>query len=191
MTLSSTNEGRVFKAEDFSKKSMQNLTFTECSFHNCNFSESLLHNAKFCTCTFYDCNLSLVKLDGCRIQEVTFVDCKIVGAEFFKCEKRFFSATYNNCLLNFCNFSDLNMKNCQFKGSKIIECYFTNTCLSGADFSHTDLTGTTFHNCDLSRANFSKATQYAIDPQTNKINKAQFSLPEAVGLLRTFDIKLL
>ena len=77
-----------------------------------------------------------------------------------------------------------------FIGSKLKENYFTNTCLIGADFYDVDLSGTIFHNCDLSKADFSSATQYAIDPQTNKIKKARFSLPEAVGLLRTFDITI-
>ncbi len=80
------------------------------------------------------------------------------------------------------------MKNASFKGSNLKENYFTGTSLISADFTDVDLSGTIFHNCDLSKADFSSATQYDIDPQTNKIKKAKFSLPEAVGLLRAFDI---
>lgn len=82
------------------------------------------------------------------------------------------------------------MKNCSFSGSKIKECQFTNTLLNGADFCDVDLSGSIFHHCDLSKADFSTATNYDIDPLTNKIKKAQFSLPEAAGLLRGFDILL-
>ncbi|MCE2983208.1 MAG: pentapeptide repeat-containing protein [Parachlamydia sp.] len=78
------------------------------------------------------------------------------------------------------------MKNHSFKKSKLKECYFTNTVLKGSDFSGVDLLGTIFHNCDLSQSDFSSATQYDIDPRTNKINKAKFSFPEAVGLLRSY-----
>lgn len=184
-------EGKTIKSENFSKKSLENHLFTSCSFTNCDFSESILRNAKFCSCTFVNCNLSLVKLDGCRFQDSQFIDCKIVGAEFFKCEKTFFTVTFKNCLLHYCNFSDLNMKSSSFKGSKLKECHFTNTTLAGADFSDVDLTGTIFHNCDLCKADFSTATQYNIDPQTNKIKKAKFSFPEAVGLLRGFDITII
>jgi uncharacterized protein YjbI with pentapeptide repeats len=102
-----------------------------------------------------------------------------------------FSVSFKNCLLQYCNFSELNMKNTSFSGSKLKENYFTNTNLSGADFSGVDLSGTIFHNCDLSKADFSNATQYNIDPQTNKIKKAKFSLPEVVGLLRGFDVTLI
>jgi uncharacterized protein YjbI with pentapeptide repeats len=129
-------------------------------------------------------------LDGCRIQDVRFLDCKIVGAEFFKCEKFFFSANFENCMIQCCNFSDLNMKKANFSGSKIKECYFMNTCLNGANFSGAELLGTTFHNCDLCKADFSRTTQYSIDPGTNKIKKAKFSLPEVVGLLHGLDITI-
>jgi uncharacterized protein YjbI with pentapeptide repeats len=111
-----------------------------------------------------------------------------VGAEFFKCVRTFFSASFKNCLLSYCNFSDLNLKNTHFDGSKIQESFFSNTVLIGADFTDADLSGTLFHNCDLCKADFSTAVRYSIDPQTNKIKKAKFSLPEAVGLLQGFEI---
>jgi uncharacterized protein YjbI with pentapeptide repeats len=119
---------------------------------------------------------------------VQFSGCKIIGVDFFKCEKVFFSANFENCLLHYCNFSDLNMKNVRFNGSKIKESHFTNTCLSNADFNGAELSGTIFHNSDLRKADFSGATQYSIDPGTNKIKKAKFSLPEVVGLLHGLDI---
>lgn len=80
------------------------------------------------------------------------------------------------------------MKDISFKESKIHEAYFSNTILNGASFADSDLLGTIFHNCDLCKADFSTASRYSIDPQTNKIKKAKFSLPEAVGLLQGFDI---
>lgn len=183
-------EGKAYKSEDFSKKVLDNSTFTHCTFNHCNFSECFLRNSKFCFCTFVDCNLSLIKIEGTRLQEVQFQECKIVGVEFFKCEKLFFSVCFKNCLLHYCNFSDLPMKNGRFHGSKLKENHFTNTCLIGADFSGVDLTGTIFHNCDLSKADFSTAVHYNIDPQTNKIKHAKFSLPEAIGLLRAFDVTI-
>jgi len=40
-------------------------------------------------------------------------------------------------------------------------------------------------------ADFASAVRYDIDPQTNKIKKAKFSLPEAVGLLKGFAITIM
>lgn len=185
------NEEQVIKSKDFSKKSLEGRVFTSCSFNSCDFSESILCNAKFCSCIFVNCNLSLPKLEGCRFQDAQFIECKIVGAEFFKCEKSFFSTSFKKCLLQYCNFSDLNMKNTSFNGSHLKENHFTNTFLSGADFTDVDLSGTIFHNCDLCKADFSSAMRYDIDPRANKIKKAKFSLPEAVGLLRGFDITII
>lgn len=82
------------------------------------------------------------------------------------------------------------MKKISFSGSKLKECHFTNTNLNNADFGKVDLSGTVFHNCDLSKADFTSAVQYDIDPQTNKIKKARFSLPEAVSLLKGFDVTI-
>ncbi len=108
----------------------------------------------------------------------------------FSNAKNLFSANFKNCLLQYCNFSDLNMKNSSFKGSKLKDSHFTNTILKSADLSDVDLSRTLFHNCGLCNADFSSATQYVIDPRTNKIKKAKFSFPEAAGLLRAFDITI-
>lgn len=185
-----TLELKVVKTENFAKKNLNGSSFIECTFESCDFSESMLQNAKFYLCTFVNCNLSLTKLGGCRFQDVKFIACKIVGGEFFKCDKVFFSASFKNCIMQYCNFSDLNMKRASFSGSRLKDGHFTNTVLVETDFDGVDLAGTIFHNCDLSKADFSKASQYNIDPQTNKIKGAKFSLPEAMGLLRGFEITI-
>lgn len=188
MTDSLSYEEKTFKSENFSERSLEGHFFDSCAFINCDFSKSNLRNANFSGCVFTNCNLSLPKLDACRLQDIQFIDCKIVGAEFFKCGKAFQTVSFKKCLILYCNFSDLNMKNTHFDGSKIQEAFFTNTVLHGAGFKDVDLSGTLFHNCDLTKADFSSAVRYSIDPQTNKIKKAKFSLPEAVGLLQTFEI---
>src|SRR5262245_40930201 len=114
--IEENTEGQTIKSENFSKKNMKKRSFTGCAFNSCDFSEAVLRNAKFCSCTFSNCNFSLVKLDGCRLQDVRFLDCKIAGTAFFKCDKTFFSANFKNSLLQYCNFSDLNMKNSSFHG---------------------------------------------------------------------------
>jgi uncharacterized protein YjbI with pentapeptide repeats len=112
-----------------------------------------------------------------------------VGADFFKCE-HLFSASFKNCVMQYCNFSGLNMKKGGFHRSLLKECYFKNTYLQGADFREVNLAGTIFHSCNLEKADFSGAIGYSIDPQVNQIKKAKFSLPDAIGLLACFDIIL-
>lgn len=184
------HEDQMFKSEDFSKQSLESQKFNHCVFQNCHFSETSLWNSIFSSCTFEKCHLSLIKLDGCRIQDTQFSDCKIVGADFFKCEKTFLSMGFKSCLIQYGNFTDLNMKNFHFSSCKLLECHFINTILKGSHFENSDLSGTVFHHCDLSKADFSTAFNYAIDPRTNIITKAKFSLSEAMKLLDGFDIIL-
>ncbi len=114
-----------------------------------------------------------------------------MGAEFFKCEKKLFSLDFIGCSLQYCNFAELPMKRGKFVNSTLKECHFTETNLTETEFTDSDLTKTQFHNCNLSKADFSKAMNYSIDPSTNKMAKAKFSLPEAAKLLCGFDIEII
>ncbi|NGX58862.1 MAG: hypothetical protein KR126chlam3_00002 [Chlamydiae bacterium] len=125
------------------------------------------------------------------MQDVLFEECKIVGGEFYKCEKTFFSPQFKSCILMGCNFSDLKMKSVSFHGSKVKECYFTDTKLVEADFGEADLEGSIFHHADLSKANFKDAKNYSINPEANVLKKARFSAPEALSLLKFFDVEIL
>lgn len=63
-------------------------------------------------------------------------------------------------------------------------------CMEG-NFSHTDFTGSLFNHTNLHKADFSEASNYDINVLLNEVKKAKFSLPEAVNLLKGFDIELL
>jgi len=181
-------EDQVFEGMDYTKVSFAGHHFSSCTFKDCLFMESSFCNAQFVFCTFIRCNLSLVNTEGCRFQETTFEACKIVGAKFYLCEKRFFSIQAKHCVLKSCNFSDLKMKKVDFSESQFSDCDFKETDLTEGNFSGCMFEETLFHNCQLIRADFRNAQNYEIDPQTNKIAKAKFSLPEALSLLKGFDI---
>lgn len=141
--------------------------------------------------TFEHCQFVGANMTGVQLVDVVFENCKLAGIDFRKC--RAFPSIdmrFVDCVLDGCNFSDLVLKNQSFVGCDLRRCTFVRTDLSGADFSHSDLTESLFHACDLTRADFSRSRNYAIDPVGNKITKARFSLPEAVSLLRGFDIEI-
>jgi len=59
-----------------------------------------------------------------------------------------------------------------------------------ADFRETDLEGNIFHHADLSKADFRDVKNYSINPQSNILKKARFSIPEVLSLLNFFDIQI-
>lgn len=183
-------EHQQFKRTEFPLDFFQERSFTNCIFDSCRFEKSQWRHTKFSECIFKNCDLSLVKVDACRLHNTLFKECKIIGIEFYKCDKTLFSLQLQHCIAMSCNFSEMKMKKSSFQGSKIIECYFDGTQLMESNFRETDLQRTIFRHCDLSQADFSEAKNYSIDPQSNILRKALFTLPEALSLLNFFDIKI-
>ncbi|WP_316931330.1 pentapeptide repeat-containing protein [Chryseobacterium sp. P1-3] len=77
-----------------------------------------------------------------------------------------------------------------FKNSKLIEVDFTESDLSNAVFSNCDLSGAVFDDTVLEKADFRSSFNYCIDPASNKLKKAKFSLSEVYGLLYKLDIEI-
>jgi fluoroquinolone resistance protein len=176
-------ENQVFKKEACLDSDLKHRLFSHCTFENCDFSQSSFISSKFLECAFLNTNLSLVKFDGCRLQGIFFEKCKFVGVNFGKCEQMFLSLQFKGCLIDTCNFSELNLKGTLFQECVIRDTYFTNANLTEADFKGSDLRKSTFHNTDLTKANLQGAVNYSISPLTNKLQKAKFSKPEVLSLL--------
>lgn len=70
------------------------------------------------------------------------------------------------------------------------EADFAETNFSEAKLCGTDLTAARFANTNLTKADLRQAKNYSIRPDSNKIKKAKFSLPEAMLLLYGLDIEL-
>jgi len=71
---------------------------------------------------------------------------------------------------------------------EVLESDFMQTNLTKANFKGSRFTGTSFLDCNLTRANFENAEDYTINLLRNRTEKAIFALPEAMSLLKTFDI---
>jgi fluoroquinolone resistance protein len=90
---------------------------------------------------------------------------------------------FENAILDSCNFSHMVLNDTCWKQSHLKACIFNETHLQKADFSGARLTQTLFHHSSLQGA-----SEYAINPLTNKLNKAKFSQPEVMSLLQYLDI---
>lgn len=185
-----TWEDESIKGIQLSEVDFYGKAFEECEFIDSEFVGGNFRNAAFNECVFKNCNLSNLALTQSKFGEVLFSECKLVGLDFSSCKKLLFSIKLEKCIAQMCNFTGLNMSDFSFSGSEIIDCDFYETKLTSADFSHCKLKGTLFENCDLSEADFSKATEYAIDPSLNQIKKAKFSMPEVLSFLKPLDIQI-
>jgi uncharacterized protein YjbI with pentapeptide repeats len=91
-------------------------------------------------------------------------------------------------VLNHASFYKLKLKNTRFSHCKLEEVDFSECDLSAAVFDECELTGATFDQTNLEKADFRTAVRYVINPTTNRIKKAKFSLRGVAGLLTQFDI---
>ena len=76
------------------------------------------------------------------------------------------------------------------KNSQAQEVNFADAILHRAQFQDSDFHKALFNKTNLTEANFQDAKNYSISIKENTLKKATFSLPEAISLLETLDIKL-
>jgi uncharacterized protein YjbI with pentapeptide repeats len=57
-------------------------------------------------------------------------------------------------------------------------------------FDNCNLAGAKFENTILVKADLRSSYNYSVDPETNDIRKARFSLPGIVGLLDKYEIEI-
>lgn len=181
-------EGRTFRGlhavgGDFSEKA-----FSDCEFVECDFTEAKLGSTCFEGCRFISCNFSNSMIDRSRFIDPEFSGCKLLGLNFFRCDQTVFDLAFRECRLGTCNFTGLSLKRSAFIACELVDCSFQEAYLVEANFSKSTFKGTLFHNTDLSRANFVGAHGYNLDPRTNKLGKARFSIPDVLSLLNGFDI---
>ncbi len=190
----STYEEAAFERLKLEGFRLDSSTFTDCRFIRCSLVEAALDTCRFQRCTFIDCDLSLVQVPGSEFASVEFEGSKLVGVNW--------TMAYENrpTLGKPMAFASSNLSHCTFIGMEVtglqmIDCVahevdFRQTDLQNAVFSGTDLRGSLFMDTDLSGADLRTARNYSIDPTKCKLSGAQLSMPEAISLLHTLDIRL-
>lgn len=93
-------------------------------------------------------------------------------------------------MLKLALFSKLKLKNTRFKNCDLQEVDFTDADLAESIFEHCDLLLATFFKTNLEKADFRSALNYSINPETNRISKASFSIPAVIGLLDKYNIEI-
>ena len=163
--------------------------FEDDTFERCLFIATDAHEAKFVDCQFETSSLSSMKIDGAVLQ-ATFHNCKIEGINFFTAKREVLSLSFENCLIRYSSFAELKLKETSFAGCTMEQVDFADADLTQADFTDCSFEDCTFRNTNLTKADFRRARGYQIDPRINKVKGARFEVPEVLGLLSAFEIKL-
>ena len=162
-------------------------SFEECSFENCDFKTTTLALAQFNSCQFISCDLSNVSLANARMRETSFRNCKLIGIQWVQL-RDLVNPSYQDCNLSYCNFSGLKLKKSVFSMCSLKDADFSQAELSECDFRGAHLLNARFHGTSLLKADLRGAKDYLIDPISNKVRGARFSMPDAQGLLAGLGI---
>ncbi|MDQ6813405.1 MAG: pentapeptide repeat-containing protein, partial [Bacteroidota bacterium] len=106
------------------------------------------------------------------------------------CNDFLFSATFENCQIDYSSFYKKKMKKALFENCSLKEVDFTEADLAGAVFKNCELYQAIFNQTILEKADFRTARNYSLDPELNKIRKAKFSYPDVTGLLSKYGIEI-
>lgn len=191
-------DNQRYQDQRFSRLAMPDATLTSiefdtCVFERCTFTAATFHHCRFTDCRFLTCDLSLAKLPNCTFSNAGFERSKLTGIDWTKTgtsatSRLMMSVRFVECVLDYATFYGMRLPPLTMTKSSAREADFSEADLTGSDFSGTDFTGARFLHTTLEKTSFVDAANYDIDLTANKVAGARFSLPEAVSLLRAFDI---
>lgn len=183
--------GETFEGLEAEEAIFDRVEFEDCVFRYCRFPSTTFRGCAFVNCVFEGCDLALLKVPGSRLTSARFSDCKLIGVDW--CEASSLTGLTTNmafmrCVLSYGFFVKLDLSGARFEECEARETDFSGATLQRASFARSDLEAAKFMETDLREADFTGAHGYVIDPTRNKVKKARFSLPEAIGLLKTFGV---
>jgi uncharacterized protein YjbI with pentapeptide repeats len=185
---------QVFNALQLDNTQTISSEFFDCVFKDCSFVEAVLNKCRFINCRFQDCDLSLVQVPESSFTGVIEAS-KCVGINWAQADWPITGLgnpiCFKKCALSHSTFIGLGLAGIQIADCVGVDVDFREADLSQSDFTGTDLSNSLFNHTNLSEADLSQARNYLIDPANNELKGARFSLPEAMSLLYSMDIKLL
>lgn len=186
--LTKNYEDLVFKNQNFQKEPLSLGQYENCLFKNCNFQESALKDFLFVDCEFTNCDLSNLISTNTSFNNVQFSNCKMLGYRFDVCNPFGFFVSFDQCILNYASFYQLNIAKTIFKKCQLLNVDFTECNAKKAIFKECDLKNSQFHQTNLQEADLSSAFNFSINPTLNIVKKAKFSQNNIDGLLNDFQI---
>lgn len=126
-------------------------------------------------------------MSGNKFVDVTFKESKIVGVDWagLRAPSRF---NFYDCILHNNIFLKLNLNGIEIKNCQVRDADFSESNLTKALLTHCDFHGTRFQMTNLTQADLSDSINYTINPNSARLKKTIFTMPEAISLLKSFDI---
>lgn len=185
------SDGKRFEDIRFDTDIVRHV-YSECTFERCHFADMALNDVVFANCAFTACTFRNVDVAGLGMQNASFRASACIGVDWSETRRRgrlfpLFKEIHG-CTLKFNNFFKMKLPKMSVADSSLLDCAFMECDLSGSSFRRVDFQDTTFQECNLTKADFREAINYRINTAANRISKARFSMPEAVGLLCGLDI---
>lgn len=180
-------EDRSFTGTTHRETELCDVEFYKCRFDGCAFFKTAFRRCRFEECVFDRCDLSMMKTPDSRFTDVRFVRSKLLGVDWTLASAPA-TPSFEASNISHSTFQRLAMPKLVLTDSVARDVDFTGANLTKARLVRTDFLGARFADTNLSEADFSDATNYAIDPTANRVKKAIFTLPEAMSLLAAFDI---
>jgi fluoroquinolone resistance protein len=184
--------GLTFEGLDARNRKFTFKSFDGCTFAGCAFTATDFTGTRFLDCVFRKCDLSLVRIRDCAFVNARFEGSKIAGVNWTEAswpkKNSLNSIDFFDCVVSQSAFGGLVLKKMKLTRCTSLDADFSEADLAQSDFRGTDFSRSRFMHTDLTGADFRDAKNYVIHPALNKVSKAKFSLPEAMGLLYCLDI---
>jgi uncharacterized protein YjbI with pentapeptide repeats len=178
----------VFERWDAAQLLRHGREFEQCRFISADFAGANLGNLVFIDCLFERCNMSSATLGGTSLQNVAFDACKLSGVQFTACRDMLFGVHFDQCQMPYTSFYGRKMPQTRFQGCALTDADFGSADLTEAVFQDCSLVGAMFERTLLNGADFTTATGFAIDPETNPLRKARFTLAGLPGLVGKYGV---
>jgi uncharacterized protein YjbI with pentapeptide repeats len=188
-----------FSEQRFEHSHLENTSIVSNEFHDCTFtsgffSEAIFDHCRFVNCLFRDCDLSLMQVPGTFFSDTKFEECRVIGVDWTQADwasvRLQLPITFKRTSIDHSTFIGLSLPAVQIKDCSVVNVDFRETDLSRAILKGSDFSESLFLNTDLTKADLRGAINYHINPETNILAGAQFSLPEAMSLLYAMNIVL-
>ena len=183
-----THEDYEFASVDFSSINLVEHSFQNCLFTSCRFRETEMQSANFRFCVFKESEFVLTKVHNVTLNDASFESCRIMGINFSEFNNFGFFPAFKNCVIDNSIFNGICLRKGKIFTCKLVDCDFSACDFSEADFTNTVFKHVTISQCNLEKADFRYCQGYRINPDTNRVRKAKFSLPEAQSFLSFLDI---